>query len=74
MEVSATGKKEANYPGYFGGCREDLPGLGGPWAFPNDCKDYAISREFFELFLKGDGKQVKGEFVKKQQCKKATRV
>ena len=43
-----------------------MPGKGGPWAFPNDCKDYAISREFFELFLKGDGQQVKASAGEKK--------
>jgi len=54
-EISVTGKKkpEKKYPGYFGGCREDLPGQGGPWAFPNDCKDYTVSRDFLQAFYSG---------------------
>jgi len=58
-EISVTGKKkpEKKYPGYFGGCREDLPGQGGPWAFPNDCKDYTVSRDFLGAFLGGHGKK-----------------
>lgn len=59
-ETSADGKKkDKKYPGYFGGCREDLPGQGGPWAFPNDCKDYTVSRDFLDAFLIGHGKKVK---------------
>jgi len=62
-EISATGKKdpEKNYPGYFGGCRDDLPGKGGPWEFPNDCKDYTVSRTHLDAFLGsgGDGEQLK---------------
>ena len=56
-EISADGKKKPGmkYPGYFGGCREDLPGQGGPWAFPNDCKDYTVSRKFLGAFQDGDG-------------------
>ena len=58
-ETSADGKKkDKKYPGYFGGCREDLPGQGGPWAFPNDCKDYTVSRDFLGAFLSGHGKKV----------------
>ena len=57
-ETSADGKKkDKKYPGYFGGCREDLPGQGGPWAFPNDCKDYTVSRDFLGAFLGGHGKK-----------------
>merc|ERR1719418_457547 len=56
-EISADGKKkpEKKYPGYFGGCREHLPGQGGPWAFPNDCKDYTVSRDFTQAFQDTDG-------------------
>merc|ERR1719362_242663 len=54
-ETSADGKKkDKKYPGYFGGCREDLPGQGGPWAFPNDCKDYTVSRDFLGAFEGND--------------------
>ena len=51
VEKSATGKKLKDYPGYFGGCRDDLPGRGGPWEFPNDCKDYTVSRTHLDAFL-----------------------
>merc|ERR1719362_985629 len=61
-ETSADGKKkDKKYPGYFGGCREDLPGQGGPWAFPNDCKDYTVSRDFLGAFLGGHGKKADGQ-------------
>ena len=36
-----------------------MPGKGGPWAFPNDCKDYTVSRDFLDAFLVGHGKKVK---------------
>ena len=34
-----------------------MPGQGGPWAFPNDCKDYTVSRDFLGAFLGGHGKK-----------------
>jgi len=58
-EKATTGKKLENYPGYFGGCRDDLPGKGGPWEFPNDCKDYTVSRTHLDAFLGGDGEKLK---------------
>jgi hypothetical protein len=69
-EISVTGKKkpEKKYPGYFGGCREDLPGQGGPWAFPNDCKDYTVSRQFLGAFQDGDGTRLR-EVAEKERLK-----
>merc|ERR1719362_1763570 len=69
-ETSADGKKkDKKYPGYFGGCREDLPGQGGPWAFPNDCKDYTVSRDFLGAFLGGHGKKADGQRWKRDNKK-----
>ena len=38
-----------------------MPGKGGPWEFPNDCKDYTVSRTHLEAFLgsEGDGEKLK---------------
>ena len=37
-----------------------MPGQGGPWAFPNDCKDYTVSRDFLQAFVNGtDGTRLK---------------
>ena len=35
-----------------------MPGKGGPWEFPNDCKDYTVSRTHLDAFLGGDGKKL----------------
>jgi len=57
-ETSVDGKKkDKKYPGYFGGCREDLPGEGGPWEFHNECKDYTVSRDFLKA-LKTEEKKL----------------
>merc|ERR1712012_470331 len=56
IETSIDGKKIEDYPRFFGGCREHLPGQGGPLEFPNDCVDYKISREFLNVFNENDGK------------------
>merc|ERR1712012_286968 len=59
IETSIDGKKIEDYPRFFGGCREHLPGQGGPLEFPNDCVDYKISREFLNVFNENDGKVFK---------------
>ena len=43
-----------------------MPGKGGPWDFPNDCKDYTVSRDFLDAFLIGHGKKTK-ESAKKDK-------
>ena len=45
-----------------------MPGEGGPWEFPNDCKDYTVSRDFLKAFQDGDGSKLK-ESEKEEKLK-----
>ena len=47
------GEKVA-YPEYIGGCRQDLPGMGGPWKLSDACKDYTVSKEFAKDFFEDE--------------------